>query len=93
MITAMLVRYYRALFAELSSRPILWLTLGYLATGVVQGAVQAYRAEKDRIDDVIETTIAELDARSEQIEARMSDAVREELDATYTPATWGEVPS
>lgn len=84
---------WAALYAQLSQRPILALTVSYVGAQFVVAVIAAYNSEKQRIANVISETVTSLQERSDEIEERIARANVEEQAASYDPTLWGEVPT
>ncbi len=82
---------WNALYAQLAARPILALTIGYVSTQFVAAFVAAYQTEKARVAKVVSETVAELNERADEIEARTERAIAEEHSASFDAKIW-ELP-
>lgn len=80
----MMRRILAALYAELSERPVMALTLGFLGTSFVYG----YVTESIRLRRMLRETTDSLNARAEEIEAKLPRMYDSENRADYSPDRW-----
>lgn len=78
------VRLFRILYRELSARPILAFTIASLTASFIT----AYADRKAELDKLIADTVADLNDRADEIEARIERAAIEEQAATFDADRW-----
>lgn len=85
------LRVFRALYAELSERPMLAFALGTLGASFIG----AYLSERERLQSVVAETVSALNGRAGEIEARIARAKVSEDFAASTgeldEADWREL--